>query len=163
MIGRVRSLSSLSGQASCLPRTAEILLQGLKSAEAFVFCIRAGVSEQLAHGEWGGSSFPSEKAFSASRERGEIIAAETVAVRPCVTRRTAVVCGENVGRDWGPTPVWAWLGRGVECPWSSEKSNKLALMSEGLWLGLAFPCKGWAWGGQRSMMSSPRPCDLPHL
>ena len=70
MAGRVRSLSSLSGQASCWPRTAEIPLQRLKSAEAFLFCSRAGASGLLAHDEWGRSSFPSEKTFSVSRERG---------------------------------------------------------------------------------------------
>ena len=104
MAGRVRSLASLSGQASCWPRIAEIPLQGLKSAEAFLFCTRAGVSGLLAHNEWEGSSFPSEKAFSASRERGGMTATGTFAVRPCVTR-TTFVCGVNVGRGWGHTPV----------------------------------------------------------
>ena len=42
MAGRVRSLSSLSGQASCWPRIAEIPLQGLKSAEAFSFALVLG-------------------------------------------------------------------------------------------------------------------------
>ena len=51
-----------------LARIAEVPLQGLKSAEVFVLCIRARVSELLAHDEWGRSSFPSEKAFSASRK-----------------------------------------------------------------------------------------------
>ena len=58
---RVRSLSSRSGQAPCWPRIAEVPLQGLKSAGAFVLCPRAGVSERLAHDEWGVSSFPSGK------------------------------------------------------------------------------------------------------
>ena len=71
-----------------------------RAAEAFLFCARAGVSGLLAHDEWGGSSFPSEKAFSASRERGGMTATGAVAVRPCVTR-TTVVCGVNVGRGWG--------------------------------------------------------------
>ena len=141
---------------------AEIPLQGLKSAQAFVFCTRAGVSELLAHDEWGGSSFPSEKAFFVSRERGGMTAAGTVAVQPCVTR-TTVVCGANVSRDWGHTPVWAGHGRGVGCPWPSEESSELALMSEGPWLGLAFPCEGWAWSEQKSLMSSPRMCGLQHL
>ena len=66
--GRVRLLSSQSGQASSWPRIAKAPLQGLKSAVAVVLCTRAGVSELLAHHEWGGSSFPSKKAFSSSRE-----------------------------------------------------------------------------------------------
>ena len=78
----------------------------LKSAEAFVLCTCAGVSELLAHDEWEGSSFPSGKAFSASRERGGMAAAGTTAVRSCV-KRTNVVCGVNVGQSWGRTPVWA--------------------------------------------------------
>ena len=66
--GRVRSLSSRSGQALCWPRIAEIPLQELTSAVALVLCIRTEVSELLAHDEWRGSSFPSGKAFSASRK-----------------------------------------------------------------------------------------------
>ena len=68
MTGRVRSLSSRSGQASCLSRIAGVPLQGLKSAAAFVLCTCAGVSGILVHDEWRGSYVPSEKAFSASRE-----------------------------------------------------------------------------------------------
>ena len=49
-----RSLSSRSGQALCWPRIAEIPLQGLTSAVALVLCIHTGVSELLAHDEWGG-------------------------------------------------------------------------------------------------------------
>ena len=162
MASRIRSLSSLSGQSSRWPRIAEIPLQRLKSAEAFLFCTRAGVSGLLAHYKWGGSSFPSEKAFSASRERGGTTATGTVVVRPCVTR-TTVVCGVNVGRDWGHTPVWAGHGRGVGYPWPSEEPKRLALISEDPWLCLAFPCGGLAWGGQKSLRSSPRSCGLPHL
>ena len=66
--GCVRSLSSRSGQALCWPRTAEIPLQGLTSAVALVSYTHTGVSELLAHNEWGGSSYPSGKAFSASRK-----------------------------------------------------------------------------------------------
>ena len=68
MTGRVRSLSSRSGQALCSPRIAVIPLQGLMSAVTLVLCTHTGVSELLAHDEWGGSSFPSGKAFSASRK-----------------------------------------------------------------------------------------------
>ena len=57
-------------QALCWPRFAEILLQGLVSAVALVLCTHTGVSELLAHDEWGGSSFLFRKAFSASCERG---------------------------------------------------------------------------------------------
>ena len=57
MAGRVRSLSSLSGRVSCWLRIVETPLQGLKSAEAFLFCTRAGVSGLLAHDEWGGLLF----------------------------------------------------------------------------------------------------------
>ena len=41
-------------QALCWPRIAEIPLQGLVSAVALVLCIHTGVSELLAHDEWGG-------------------------------------------------------------------------------------------------------------
>ena len=61
--GRVRSLSSRSGQTLCWPRIAEIPLHGLTSAVALVLCIHTGVSELLAHVEWEGSSFPSGKAL----------------------------------------------------------------------------------------------------
>ena len=102
--GRVRSLSSRSGQASRLPRIAGVPLQGLKSAAAFVLCTCTGVSELLVDDEWRGSSFPSEKAFSASREWGGMTATGAVAVQLCVTRTTAV-CGVGVVRDWGHTPI----------------------------------------------------------
>ena len=162
MASRVHSLSSLSGQASCWPTIAEIPLQRLKSAEVFVFCTRAGVSEQLIHDEWGGVFVSFRKDILCVQRTRRNDRAGTVAVRPCVTR-TAVVCRVNVGRDWGHTPVWAGHERGIGCPWSSEESNKLELMLEGPWLGLPFPCEGWAWGGQRSLMSSPRLCGLPRL
>ena len=110
MAGRVRSLPSLSGQASCWPRNAAIPLRGLKSAEAFLFCTRAGVSGLLAHDEWGWPSFPPKKSLSASRERGGMTATGTIAVRLCVTR-TTVVCGANMGRGWRHTPVWAGQGK----------------------------------------------------
>ena len=64
--GRVRSLSSRSWHR--LFAGQEIPLQGLTSAEALVLCTHTGASELLAHHEWGGSSFPSGKAFSASRK-----------------------------------------------------------------------------------------------
>ena len=79
--GRVRSLSSQSGQALCWRRFAETSLQGLTSAVALVLCIHTEVSELLAHDEWGGSSFPSGKAFSASRKWGGMTAAGTIVVR----------------------------------------------------------------------------------
>ena len=63
MTGRVRSLSSRSGQAPCWPRIVEVPLQGLKSAGAFVLCICSGVSERLAHDEWGGLLFPQKRHF----------------------------------------------------------------------------------------------------
>ena len=100
MTGRVRSLSSRSGQAPCWPRIAEVPLQGLKTAGAFVLGTCAGVSERLAHDGWGRSSFPSEKAFSSSRKWCGMTTAEAVAVRPCVARMTDV-CWVIVGRDWG--------------------------------------------------------------
>ena len=58
-----------------------------------------------------GSSFPSKKAFSASRKWCGMTAAGAVAVRLCVAR-TAAVCWVNVGRGWGRTPVWTWDGAG---------------------------------------------------
>ena len=79
--GRNRSLSSRSGQALCWPRIAEIPLQELTSAVALLLCIRTGISELLAHDEWGGSSSPSGKAFSASRKWGGMTAARAIAVR----------------------------------------------------------------------------------
>ena len=103
-----------------------------------------------------------QKRHSLRPENGVEWPQQGQSVRPCVTR-TSVVCGVNVGRDWGHTPVWAGHGRRVECPWPSEESKKLALISEGPWLCLAFPCGGFAWGGQRSLTSSPRSCGLPHL
>ena len=66
--GRVRSLSSRSGQALCWPRIVETPLQRLTSAVAFVLCIHTGVYELLAHDEWGESSFSSGKVFSASKQ-----------------------------------------------------------------------------------------------
>ena len=60
---------------------AEIPLQELTSAVAFIECIHTGVSELLAHDEWGGSSFPSGKVSSASRKWGGMTAAGTIAVR----------------------------------------------------------------------------------
>ena len=113
MTGRVRSLSSRSGQALCLSRIAGVPLQGLKSAAAFVLCTCAGVSELLVHDEWKGSSFPSEKAFSASGEWGGMAATRAVAVQLCVTRTTAV-CGVGVGREWGHNLERA--RRGCICP-----------------------------------------------
>ena len=60
--GRVRSLSSRSGQALCWSRIiAEIPLRGLTSAVALVLCIHTGVSELLAHDEWGGVFLPLRK------------------------------------------------------------------------------------------------------
>ena len=56
--GRVRSVSSRSGQALCWPSVADVPLQALKSAAALVLCLCAGGSEQLAHDEWGGAFFP---------------------------------------------------------------------------------------------------------
>ena len=50
------------------------------SAVVLVLCIHTGVSELLAHDEWGGSSSPSGKAFSASREWGKMTAGGTITV-----------------------------------------------------------------------------------
>ena len=61
--GRVRSLSSRSGQALCWPRIAEPPLQGLTSAVALLLCIHTGVSELLPHYEWGGLLSPQERDF----------------------------------------------------------------------------------------------------
>ena len=93
--GRVRSLSSRCGQASCLSRIAGVPLQGLKSAAAFVLCKCAGVSGLLVHDEWRGSSFHSEKAFSAPRGWSGMTATGAVAVQLCVTRTTAVTGGTH--------------------------------------------------------------------
>ena len=79
MTGRVRSVSSRSEQSLCWPSVAEVPLQALKSAVALVLCIGAGGSEQLAHDEWGGSSFLFRKAFSASIKWGGTTAAVPVA------------------------------------------------------------------------------------
>ena len=81
-----------------MSRIAGVPLQGLKSAVVFVLCTCAGVSELLAHDEWGGSSFPSEKASSVSRGWGGMTAAGAIAVQLGVTR-TTTVCGVKVGRD----------------------------------------------------------------
>ena len=70
MAGRVRSLSSHSGQASCKPRIAEIPLQGLMAVEAYLFCTRAGVSGLLVHDEWGGSFFSFRKSILCVQRMG---------------------------------------------------------------------------------------------
>ena len=67
--GRVRSLSSRSKQALCWPRIAEIPLQGLTSAVALVLCIHTGVSELLAHDEWG-VFFPLRKGIFCVQKMG---------------------------------------------------------------------------------------------
>ena len=69
MTGRVRSLSSRSEQALCWPITAEIPLQGLTSAVALVLCIHTGVSELLAHDEWG-VFFPLRKGIFCVQKMG---------------------------------------------------------------------------------------------
>ena len=82
--GHVRSVSSRSRQALCWPSVAEVPLKALKSAVALVLCMFSGGSEQLAHDEWGGSSFLFRKAFSASTKWGGINAAVQVRVQSCV-------------------------------------------------------------------------------
>ena len=84
MTGRVRPVSSRSGQTLCWPSVAKVPLQALKSAAALVLCLCAGGSEQLAHDEWGGSSFLFRKAFSASGKWGGITPAVSVAAQSCV-------------------------------------------------------------------------------
>ena len=84
MTGHVRSVSSRSGQVVCWPSVAEVPLQALKSAAALVLCLCVRGYEQLAHDEWGGSSFLFRKEFSASRKRGGITAAVSVAAKSCV-------------------------------------------------------------------------------
>ena len=59
--GRVCSLPSRSGQASCWLRITGVKLQELKSTVAFVLCTCAGVSELLAHDEWGGLLSPQKR------------------------------------------------------------------------------------------------------
>ena len=116
MTGRVRSLSSRSGQAPCHPRIAEVPSQGLNSAGVFVSGTRAGVPERPVYDEWVGSSFPSERAFSASRKWCRMIAAGAIAVQLCVAQTTAV-CWVDVGRNWGHTPVWTWYGDDAFISW----------------------------------------------
>ena len=69
LTGRIRSLSSRSGKALCWSRIAEVPLQGLKSAVAFVLCTCAGVSELLAYDEWRGLLSP-QKRHSLRPENG---------------------------------------------------------------------------------------------
>ena len=54
MTGRVRSVSSRSGQSLCWPSVAEVPLQALKSAVPLILCTDAGGSEQLAMMSGGG-------------------------------------------------------------------------------------------------------------
>ena len=108
--GRVRSLSSRSGQALCWPRIAEIPLQGLTSAIALVLCIHTGVSELLAHDEWGGPLSPQERHFLRPEDGAEL--PQQGQSRVCVSQTTAV-CKAGVGQDWGHTPIWTGHGRGV--------------------------------------------------
>ena len=75
-----------------------------KVSSGIMLCTCAGVSELLVHDEWRGSSFPSEKAFSAYKEWGGMTATGAVAVQLCVTRTTAV-CGVRGGQDWGHTRI----------------------------------------------------------
>ena len=91
MTGRVRSVSSRSGQVLCWPNVVEVPLQALKSAVALILCICAGGSDQLAHDEWRGSSSLFRKAFSASSKWDGITAAVPVAAQSCVWP-TAVNC-----------------------------------------------------------------------
>ena len=70
--GRVRSVSSRSGQSLCWSSVAEVPLQALKSAVELVLCICAGVSEQLAHDGWGGSSFLLERHSLRPENRAEL-------------------------------------------------------------------------------------------
>ena len=84
MTGRVRLVSSRSGQSLCWPSAAGVPLQALKSAVALVLCICAGSSEQLAHDEWGGSFSLFRKAFSASRKWCGITAVVPVAAQSYV-------------------------------------------------------------------------------
>ena len=99
MTGYVRSLSSRIGQALCCPRIAKIPLQGLTSAVGLVLYIHTGVSELLGHDGWGGSSFPLEKAFSASRKWGGMTAAGTTAVQLLRITNDWAICEDGVGRD----------------------------------------------------------------
>ena len=97
----------------------------------------------------GGSYFSSGKAFSASREGGEMIVVGTIAVQSCVTQ-TTVVCEVKVGRDLGHTPghgrdvLVSWPASLRGCSWSSGEFNRLVLMPEGPKLKLALPCGRWA-------------------
>ena len=68
--GRVRSLSSRSGQALCWPRITEPPLQGLTSAVALLVYIHTGVSELLAHDEWG-VFFPLRKGIFCVQKMGQ--------------------------------------------------------------------------------------------
>ena len=179
MTGRVRSVSSRSGQALCWPSVAEVPLQALKSAAALVLCLCAGDSEQLAH-EWGGSSFLFRKAFSTSRKWGGITAAIAVAAQSCVWP-TAVNCGAGVPmsgvcRDWGHTPIW--IGHGG-CASTLESASPLLSSSEGSWIAgkltklalnpkepvpeAACPWGARARGGQSTRISVPRLPVSPHL
>ena len=72
MTGRVRSLSSRSGQAPWWPRIAEVPLRGLKSAGAFVSGTRAGVSKRLAHDKWGDLLFPQKRHFLRPENGAEV-------------------------------------------------------------------------------------------
>ena len=103
MTGRVRSLSSRSGQALCWPRIAEIPLQGLMSAVALILCTQTGVSELLAHNEWGGVFFPLRKGIFCVQKMRRNDQGQS-RYRFCVSRTTAVY-EAGVDRDWGHTPI----------------------------------------------------------
>ena len=110
--GRVRSLSSRSGQALCCPRIAEIPLQGLTSAVALVLCIHTGVAELLGHDEWGGLLSPQERPFLRPENRAEWPQQGQSGYGFCVSRTTSI-SEAGVGRDWGHTPIWTGHGRGA--------------------------------------------------
>ena len=91
-------------QAFCWPRIAEIPLQGLTSAVALVSCIHTGVSELLAHDEWGGLLSPQERHFVRLENEVELPQQGQMRYGFCVSRTTAV-SEAGVGRDWGHTPI----------------------------------------------------------
>ena len=69
--GRVRSLSSRSGQTPCWPRIAEVPVQRLKSAGSFVYALMPGFLSGLHMMSEGGSLFPQKRQFLRSENGAE--------------------------------------------------------------------------------------------
>ena len=135
-VGRVRSLSLR------WPRIAEVTLQELKSAGQFVLCTRAGVSERLAHDEWGGLLFLRRGIFCVQKmvrndrwrsNRGTALRSTNDC---CLLGKCRSGLRAYISLDLARGCCTYLLAKismieGIKCLWPSGGSNRLALMPEG--------------------------------